>query len=90
MKMFPESSLPLKAQSLAERYVLYSVENSTKLLSVSALCAAGCCWAWWFTGLAFFGVIAAINLVHLVNGWQAKVLMRIIQRTSDKADTNIA
>ena len=85
MKLFPDPTLQMRADTLAERYVLYLLDSAAHpsrwyFLSTLLGLALGA-FGWWRTGSAIFALPLALILSSVAQTWYAKVLVRIIERS---------
>lgn len=90
MKVLTESSLPVRPHGMAERYALNSIESSARYLPLSMITFAVWCLMWWLRQEPVFGFVAAANLVHVIHGWQARMLLRMICRAASPKPEQIA
>jgi hypothetical protein len=90
MKVFPESTLPLQANSFSERYVVYLLETNSKFPAVSLAIVVFGCVMWWVTGVWWYALAAAIAFIQLPQWWQAIVFTKMIRRSLEKGETDVA
>ena len=85
MKLFPDSILPLQARTLAERYVIYQLETSAAFPRWSLLWPVLAGAMWLLTGSAWLVFLAAPWVIEISSWWQARILVRLIQRATTQA-----
>lgn len=86
MKIFPDSKLPLRPKNIFERYSLYAFESRSRWLGPQVGLFLLLVVMWSATQLAFFGVLAAVNLFSLYLGFEARAISRMVQRDGNDRD----
>ena len=84
MKMFPESQLPLKPRRFTERYLLYSFEGRARWLAPQLILFSMFLFLWAVSQYWPLGVLAAMQLFGVYLAFEARTIVRMIQR--DGAD----
>ena len=82
MKMYPDSKLPLKPEGRSERFLLYMFEHAERSLAGQTFAFFGMLALWALTKSWFFGVLAALSLLHIYHGLEARAVSRMIRRAS--------
>ena len=82
MKVYPDSKLPLKPEGRLERFLLYMFENAERSLAGQAFAFFGMLALWALTKSWLFGVFAALSLLHIYHGLEARAVSRMIRRAS--------
>jgi hypothetical protein len=80
MKMFPESQLPLKPKGMFEKYSLYVFERRSRWVGPQVVTFVLLLVMWGTTQITYFGVLAALNLISLCLGVEARTISRMIKR----------
>jgi hypothetical protein len=81
MKIYPDSKLPLKPESLSERYLLYTFESRERWLAVQAVLCLLVLGIWALSRSWVFGFLAGLNFIQLYLGFEARAIGRMIRRS---------
>jgi hypothetical protein len=83
MKLFPKSKLPLKPKGAWEKYSLYAFESRARWLTPNAICLGITLGLWALTQVWIWGLLAGFALIHVILGFEARVVCRMIQRAAN-------
>jgi hypothetical protein len=93
MKLFHESTLPLPARTLGERYVLSCLEGNAKRpgfgLASDLFLAAILLFFWWYTEFVLFAFMAGASL-PTVRRFHDSALVRMIRRGANTNERQLS
>ena len=90
MKMYPDVKLPLKPEGRLERFLLYMFEHAERSLAGQTFAFFGMLVLWALTTSWLFGVLAALSLLHIYHGLEARAVSRMIRRASSLEPDHVA
>lgn len=80
MKIFPRTELPLKPKRFSERYFLYAFEGRARWLVPQMMLFFVFLILWAVSQYWVLGVLASINLFGAYLAFEARAIVRMIQR----------